>query len=173
MLAALLAFDGPFFPASLVPAAPRADTRRCFVGAQGAYSDCALVGAQWIVTRAGTVASARPIGGKLRVRIGDDDFTVEQIVYHPKWNGGIKHDVTLLRLTERVPAFPLLPPPGEFPVHVERIVQYALPQRVWIAQTIGPSPVWDERSTSAPRQSALLSRVRSLVDVWSGRTSND
>jgi hypothetical protein len=173
VLAALMTFDGPFFPASLVPSAPRADTRRCFVGAQTAHSDCALVGAQWVVTRAGAVASARPVGGKLRVRIGNEDFTVEQLVYHPKWNGGIKHDVTLLKLTERVPAFPLLPPPGEFPVHVERIVQHALPQRAWIAETIGPSPVWDARSTAEPRQSALLNRVRSFVDVWSGRTSND
>jgi hypothetical protein len=173
VLAALLAFDGPFFPASLVPSAPRADTRRCFIGAQAAHSDCALIGAEWVVTTAGAVSSARAVGGRLHVRIGDDDFTVEQLVYHPKWKGGIKYDVTLLKLTERVPAFPLIPPPGEFPVHVERIVQHALPHHAWVAQTIGPSPVWDERIASGRRHSALLTRVRSLVDVWSGRTSND
>jgi hypothetical protein len=83
--------------------------------------------------------------------------------------------VTLLKLTERVPAFPLLPPPGEFPVHVERIAQHALPQRAWVVQTIGPSPLWDDRAPAAgeSKQSALLTRVRSLVDGWAGRTSND
>src|SRR6185503_1799023 len=87
---------------------------------------CALIGAQWVVTSAGAVAMARPVGGQLHVRIGDDTYAVEQLVYHPKWNGGIKYDVTLVRLTERVDAFPMLPPPGEFPANVERIVQRAV-----------------------------------------------
>lgn len=175
VLAALLALDGPFFPASLIPPVPRADTRRCALGAMATQCDCALIGAQWVVTTAGAVASARPIGGRLHVRIGDDDYPVEQLVYHPKWNGGMKYDVTLLRLADRVPSFPLLPPPGEFPVHAERVAQHALEQRAWVSQTIGPSPLWDERGapTVAAKQSALLARVRSLVDVWAGRASND
>jgi hypothetical protein len=46
---------------------------------------------------------------------------------------------------------------------------------VWVAQTIGPSPLWDARgqTTAAVRQSPLLSRVRSMFDGWAGRTSND
>jgi hypothetical protein len=172
VLAVLLSFEGPFFPSSLVPNTPRADTRRCVVSAQAAHSDCALIGAQWVVTTAGAVASARPVAGRLQVRIGDDEYTVDQLVYHPKWNGGLKYDVTLLRLTDRVPAFPLRPPPGEFPEHVERVAQRAMGQHEWIAQTIGPSPVWDARP-GAPKQSALMSRVRSIMDGLAGRTSND
>lgn len=175
VLAAVVASTGPFFPASLVQPAPRADTRRCAIGAHATQSDCALIGAQWVVTTAGAVAAARPIAGRLHVRIGDGDYTVEQLVYHPKWNGGVRYDVTLLKLTERVPAFPLLPAPGEFPVNIDRIVQRAVPQREWVAQTIGPSPLWDDRSVTAlmSKQSPLLTRVRSLMDSWSGRTSND
>ena len=173
VLAALLSLDGPFFPVSLVPLAPRADTRRCTIGAQATQSDCALIGAQWVVTSAGAVASARPVGGRLRVRIGDDQYVVEQLVYHPKWKGGVKYDVTLLKLTDRVPAFPLLPPPGEYPEHVARVAQHAMSQREWVSQTIGPSPVWDAAIPVNPEKpSALLSRVRSIMGL-SGRTSND
>jgi len=175
VLAVALAINGPFFPASLVQPARRADTRRCAIGAQAAQSDCALIGAQWVVTSAGAVAMARPVGGQLHVRIGDDTYAVEQLVYHPKWNGGIKYDVTLVRLTERVDAFPMLPPPGEFPANVERIVQRAVPYRDWIIETIGPSPLWDERDAPAlvAKQSPLFARVRSLMDIWAGRVSND
>jgi hypothetical protein len=173
VLAALLTFEGPFFPTSLVPYTPRADTRRCVIGAVATQSDCALIGAQWVVTTAGAVASARPVSGKLQVRIGDDEYAIQQIVYHPKWSGGVKFDVTLLKLTDRVPAFPLLPPPGEFPEHVERIAHRALAQREWVAHTIGPSPVWDARGPGGPKQSAFLSRVRSIMDGFAGRTSND
>lgn len=174
VLATLLAFDGPFFPSSLVPPVPRADTRRCLIGASATQSDCALIGAQWVVTTAGAVANSRPVGGRLHVRIGDDEYTVAQLVYHPKWNGGTKYDVTLLKLADRVPAFPLLPPPGEFPMHVDRVARHALEQRAWVSQTIGPSPLWDAPSaTTVAKQSALLTRVRSIVDGWAGRASND
>jgi hypothetical protein len=174
-LATVLAVSGPFFPPSLLQTSPRADTRRCVIGAQATQSDCALIGAQWVVTTASAVATAHTVGGRMRVRIGDDQYAVEQLVYHPKWNGGAKYDVTLLKLTEQVRSFPLLPPPGEFPVHVERVAQHALAQRDWIAQTIGPSPLWDSPSatTLVAKQSTLLTRVRSLMDVWAGRTSND
>ena len=172
VLAALLTFEGPFFPTSLIPHGARADTRRCVVGSQGAQSDCALIGAQWVVTTAAAVASARPVAGRLHVRIGDTDFVVDQLVYHPKWNGSTKFDVTLLKLADRVPSFPLLPPPGEYPVHIERVTQRALPHREWVAQTIGPSPLWEARDP-APRESTLLTRVRSLVDGLAGRSTND
>lgn len=172
VLAALLSFEGPFFPTSLIAHGARADTRRCVVAAQAAQSDCALIGAQWVVTTAGAVASARPVAGRLHVRVGDTEFAVEQLVYHPKWNGGPKFDVTLLKLVDRVPSFPLRPPPGEYPVHIERVTQHALPHREWVAQTIGPSPVWDARDP-APRESALLSRVRLIMDGLAGRSSND
>jgi hypothetical protein len=174
VLAAALAFNGPFFPASLLQSTPKADTRRCSLSAQATQSDCALIGAQWVVTTAGAVATARPIAGRLQVKIGDDQYTVEQLVYHPKWNGGIKYDVTLLKLTEHVRSFPLLAPPGEFPVNVERVAQHALAQRDWVAQTIGPSSLWDEPTTTLlSKQPALLTRVRSLMDVWAGRATND
>lgn len=174
VLAAVLAFNGPFFPASLLQSVPRADGRRCSIGAQATQSDCALIGAQWVVTTAGAVATARPVAGRLHVRIGDDCYTVEQLVYHPKWNGGVKYDVTLLKLTEHVRAFPLLPPPGEFPVSGARVAQHALAQREWVAQTIGPSPLWDDPGTAlVSKQSALVTRVRSLMDVWAGRSTND
>ena len=176
VLAVTLAVNGPFFPASLVQPSPRADTRRCAIGAQTTQSDCALIGAQWVVTSAGAVATARPVEGRLHVRIGGDTFTVDQLVYHPKWNGGIKYDVTLLRLAERVPAFPMLPPPGEFPANVDRIVQRAAPHREWVAETIGPSPLWDDQGATAlvSKQSPpLMARVRSFFDGWAGRVSND
>lgn len=175
VLAALVSLTGPFFPQALLHPAPRADTRRCAIGAQATQSDCALIGAQWVVTTAGAVANARPVNGRLYVRIGENEYGVEQLVYHPKWNGGIQYDVTLLKLAERVPAFPVLPLPGDFPVNVERVAQHALPQRQWVAQTIGPSPVWDDRDTTAlaAKPSGLLTTVRSLLDSWSGRTSND
>jgi hypothetical protein len=162
VLVAVLVSNGPFFPTSIVPAVPHADTRRC------------IVGSQWVVTTASAVATARPSGGRIHVRIADTDHTVEQIVYHPKWNGGLKYDVTLLKLADRVPSFPMLPPPGEFPVNVERVAQRALVHRQWVSQTIGPSPVWDEsKPLLAGKESALLTRVRSLMDAWAGRTSND
>ena len=172
---AVLSISGPFFPPSLLHPAPRVDTRRCAVGAQATQSDCALIGAQWVLTTAGAVATARPIAGRLRVRIGDTEYAVEQLVYHPKWNGGVKYDVTLLKLTEPVPAFPVRPLPGEFPVNVERVAQHALPERQWVSATIGPSPVWDDRNTTAlaTKQPAILTRVRTLMDAWSGRTTND
>jgi hypothetical protein len=175
VLVAVLAYNGPFFPASIVPNTPHADTRRCIVGSQATLSDCALVGAQWVVTSAASVATARPVGGRIYVRIADTEHVVEQIVYHPKWNGGLKYDVTLLKLGDRVPAFPMLPPPGEFPVNVERVAQHALAHREWVSQTIGPSPVWDDKGKTslAAKESALLTRVRSLMDAWAGRTSND
>jgi hypothetical protein len=114
------------------------------------------------------------VNGRLHVRIGDTEFAVEQLVYHPKWNGGGQYDVTLLKLAERVPAFPMLPLPGEFPMYVERVAQHAMPQREWVAQTIGPSPVWDDRNpTLATKPSSILTTVRSIMDAWSGRTSND
>lgn len=172
VLAALLSFEGPFFP-SLIRNAPRADTRRCVVGAQATHSDCALIGSHWVVTTAGAVASARPVAGRLHVRIGDDEYVVDQLVYHPKWNGGVKYDVTLLRLTDCVPAFPLLPPPGEFPEHVQRVAEHAMAHHRWVAETIGPSPVWDARTTVATKQSPLLDRVRSIMGGFAGRTSND
>jgi hypothetical protein len=83
--------------------------------------------------------------------------------------------VTLLKLAAQVPSFPLLPPPGEFPANVERVAQHALPQREWVAQTIGPSPLWDTRGTTTlvEKQSPLLMRMRSLMDVWAGRAAND
>jgi hypothetical protein len=111
----------------------------------------------------------------LRVRIGDDEFAVDQLVYHPKWNGGVRYDVTLLKLVERVPAFPVLPLPGEFPVHVERVAQHAMSERQWVNETIGPSAVWDARGAAAlaTKQPTILTRMRSLMDVWSGRASND
>jgi len=174
-LAAVVAFSGPFFPPSLLHSTPRADTRRCSIGAQATESDCALIGAQWVVTTAGAVANAHTVGGQMRIKIGDDQYVVAQIVYHPKWNGGVKYDVTLLRLTEQVRSFPLLPPPGEFPIAAERIAQRALGQREWVAQTIGPSPLWDRSNaaTVVARQSTFVTRVRSLMDVWAGRASND
>jgi len=175
VLAGTLALSGPFFPASLLQPVPRADTRRCSIGAQATKSDCALIGAQWVVTTAGAVATAEPVAGRLHVKIGGNQYTVEQLVYHPKWNGGIMYDVTLLKLTEHVRSFPLLPPPGEFPVNVEHVAQHAFAQRDWVAQTIGPSPLWDEPSTTAlvTKQSPLVTRVRSLMDVWAGRATND
>jgi hypothetical protein len=175
VLASLLSLNGPFFPASLIQPAPRADTRRCAVGAMATQSDCALIGAQWVVTSAGAVATARPVEGRLHVKIGDGDYVVDQLVYHPKWHGGIKYDITLLKLVERVQSFPMLPPPGEFPANVDRIVQRAAPHREWVAQTIGPSPVWDDHPATAlvAKQSPLMTRVRSLMDSWAGRTSND
>jgi len=171
---ALIVISGPFFPPSLLQPGPRADTRRCAVGAQAAQSDCALIGAQWVVTTAGAVAAAPPSGGRLRVRIGDAEYEVEQLVYHPKWTGGLRYDVTLLKLTERVPAFPLLPMPGEFPVNVERVAQHAMPEREWVSATIGPSPLWDDRGTAVPmKQSGILTRVRTLMGALSGRSTND
>ena len=172
---AVLSVSGPFFPPSLLHPAPRVDTRRCAVGAQATQSDCALIGAQWVLTTAGAVATARPVAGRLRVRIGDDEYTVEQLIYHPKWNGGVKHDVTLLKLGQPVPAFPVRPLPGEFPVNVERIAQHALPDRQWVSATIGPSPVWDDPGTTAlaTKQPTILTRFRTLVDAWSGRSTND
>jgi len=127
------------------------------------------------VTTAGAVATAKPTGGKLHVRIGDDEYAVEQLVYHPKWNGGVRYDVTLLKLTSRVPAFPVLPPPGEFPINVERVAQHAMAERDWVAQTIGPSPLWDDRTATAlaTKPPTILTRFRSLFDSWSGRTMND
>ena len=174
-LAAIVAFSGPFFPPSLLHSAPRADTRRCSVGVQATESDCALIAAQWVVTTAGAVANAHTVGGRMRVKIGDDQYVVEQLVYHPKWKGGAEYDVTLLKLSERVCSFPLLPPPGEFPVAAERIAEHAIAQRVWVAQTIGPSPLWDtpDATTLVAKPSGLMTRVRSLIDVWAGRTSND
>jgi hypothetical protein len=175
VFAAVLALNGPFFPVSLVQPHARADTRRCSIGAGAVQSDCALIGADWVVTTAGTVATARPIGGRLHVRVGDGDYAVEQLVYHPKWNGGAKYDVTLIKLAQRVPSFPLLPPPGEFPANVERVAQRALAHRDWVVQTMGPSPLWDDREASAlaSKQAPLLTRVRLLMDVWAGRASND
>lgn len=172
---ALLVIGGPFFPPSLLQPGPRADTRRCAVGAQATQSDCALIGAQWVVTTAGAVATARSSGGRLHVRIGGSEYEVEQLVYHPKWNGGLTYDVTLLKLTEHVPAFPVRPMPGEFPANVERVAQHAMPEWQWVSATIGPSPVWDQRGTTAAatKQSAFLTRVRTLMDTWSGRSTND
>lgn len=176
VLAAVVWLNGPFFPASLVQPAPRADTRRCEVATQATQSDCALIGAQWVVTSASAVAAARPVEGRLHVRIGDADYIVDQLVYHPKWNGGVKFDVTLLKLTQRVASFPMLPPPGEFPANVERIVQRAEPHREWVAETIGPSPLWDGKATAAvdvSKQSPIVARVRSIMDAFAGKTSND
>jgi hypothetical protein len=175
LLATVLASSGPFFPPSLVHPAPRADARRCSINVAGAQSDCALIAAQWVVTNAATVASARVVGGRMHVIIGDDQYVVDQIVYHPKWNGGLKYDVTLVKLTEQVRSFPLVPPPGEFPVNGERIAQRALADREWVTRTIGPSALWDSPATNTvvAKQSALLTRVRSLMDLWAGRTSND
>jgi hypothetical protein len=175
VFAAVVALNGPFFPASLVQPSAHADTRRCSLGARATHSDCALIGPDWVVTTAATVATARPVGGRLHVRIGDGDYAVEHLVYHPKWNGGPRYDVTLVKLTERVPSFPLLPPPGEFPANVERVAQHALPHREWVVHTIGPSPLWDDRPapTLASKQAPLLTRVRLLMDMWAGRAAND
>ena len=170
-----MVIGGPFFPPSLLQPGLRADTRRCAVGTQATQSDCALIGAQWVVTTAGVVAAARPTGGRLRVRIGDMEYAVEQLVYHPKWNGGVRHDVTLLRLAERVPAFPLRPLPGEFPTKVDCVARHAMSERQWVSATIGPSAVWDDRGTTAlaTKQPALLAKVRTFMDAWSGRSTND
>jgi hypothetical protein len=172
---AALALNGPFFPTSLLHPQPRADMRRCSIGSLAVHSDCALIGAQWVVTTAGAVATARPVGGRLHVRIGDSEYAVDQIVYHPKWNGGVKFDVTLVKLTERVPAFPVLPPPGEFPANLERVTERAVPYRAWVVETIGPSPLWDERpgTSVASKQAPFFTRMRALMGAWSGRTSND
>lgn len=174
VLASLLALNGPFFPASLIVPRPRADTRRCVISGSASQSDCALIGPQWVVTTAAAIASAPPVDGRIRVHIGDEDFLVEQLIYHPKWHGGAKYDVTLVKLADTVPAFPVLPPPGEFPIHVERVVQHALPYREWIAQTTGPSSLWHARgaATVATKPSAFLTRVRSIVG-WMGGASND
>jgi hypothetical protein len=109
------------------------------------------------------------------VRIGDDAYAVEQLVYHPKWNGGAAHDIALLKLTVRVPSFPVLPLPGEFPLNVERLAERAVAEHRWIAQTIGPSPLWDDgKSTAvATKHPAFLTRMRSLVDTWTGHSSNE
>ena len=173
--AAVVAFSGPFFPPSLVHSVSRADTRRCSIGVHATESDCALIAAQWVVTTAGAVANAHTVGGRMRVKIGDDQYVVDQLVYHPRWKGGVEYDVTLLKLAEQVRSFPLLPPPGEFPVAAERIARHAVAQRKWVTQTIGPSPLWDNRdaTTLVAKPSALMTRVRSLLDVWAGRTSND
>jgi hypothetical protein len=175
VLAAALTVDGPFFPASSAPAALRADSRRCSLTVPAAESDCALIAPQWVVSTAGAVAAARPTGGRLHVRVGDDEFAVEQLVYHPKWHGGTRNDVTLLRLATPVPAFPMASPPGEVAANVERVARRALEHRAWVVQTIGPSTLWDERACTmrTPRRPALFARVRSLVDGWTGRTSND
>jgi len=174
-VAALMVASGPFFPPSLLQPGLRADTRRCAVGAQVTESDCALIGAQWVVTTAGAVAAAHPTGGRLHVRIGDTDYAVEQLVYHPKWDGGVVHDVTLLRLATRVPAFPLRPLPGEFPTKIECVARHAMSERQWVSATIGPSPVWDDRRTTAfaTKQPAILTKVRTLMDAWAGRSTND
>jgi hypothetical protein len=172
---ALLSISGPFFPPSLLRPEPRVDTRRCVIGAQTTESDCALIGAQWVVTTAGAVATARPVAGRLRVRIGDVEYVVEQLIYHPKWNGGTRYDVTLLKLAGPVPAFPIPPLPGEFPVNIERVARPALPERQWVSATIGPSPVWDDRTTTAlaAKEPAILTRVRTFMDAWAGRYTND
>jgi hypothetical protein len=174
-LASVVAFSGPFFPPSLLHSTARADTRRCLIGAQATESDCALISAQWVVTTAGAVTNVHTVGGRMRVKIGDDQYVVAQLVYHPKWTGGVKYDVTLLRLTEPVRSFPLLPPPGEFPVAAERVARHALEQREWVTQTIGPSPLWDRPDATrvVAKHAALVTRVRSLMDIWAGRTSND
>jgi len=173
-VAALMVISGPFFPPSLLQSDPLVDTRRCAVAARAAQSDCALIAAQWAVTTAGAVAAAPPSGGRLHVRIGNTEYLVEQLVYHPKWTGGLRYDVTLLRLAERVPAFPLRPMPGEFPVNVERVAQNAMRERQWISATIGQSPVWDDPGTTVePKKSALLARVRTLMGTLAGRSTND
>jgi hypothetical protein len=174
-LAVALAWSGPFFPPSFVQPAARADVRRCTIAVQATQSDCALIGAQWVVTTASAVSAARPVDGKLQVLIGNDQYAVEQLVYHPKWNGGARYDVTLVKLTAPVPAFPVAAPPGEFPVSVERMAQYAVRERDWVAQIIGPSPLWAERDTTklATKEPSILTKVRSLMDAWSGRSTND
>ena len=174
-LATVLNSSSPFFPPGLLQPGARADVRRCTIGAQATQSDCALIGAQWVVTTAGAVASARPVAGRLHVRIGDDKYVVEQLVYHPKRDGGARYDVTLVKLASRVPEFPVMVLPGEFPVNAERIAQHAVRERVWVAQVIGPSPLWADRDTSklATKEPSILTRVRSLMDAWSGRTTND
>lgn len=175
VLTAAVALSGPFFPVSLVLPTPRADSRRCSISTEGAHSDCALIGPRWVATTAGAVAAAHPVGGKLRVRVGDDEFVADQIVYHPRWSGGAEFDVTLLKLNDRVPAFPVLPPPGEFPANVARIAQHAFAQRAWVSQTIGPSSLWDARGgpTRIARGSGLLTRVRLLIGTLAARTSNN
>ena len=175
VIAVVLSLNGPFFPASLVHPQPRADTRRCAIGANVAQSDCALISPDWVVTTAGAVSSARLVAGRLIVRIGDGEYGVAQLIYHPKWNGRAKYDITLMKLTARVPSFPLLPPPGEFPANVERVAQRALPHREWVVQTIGSSPLWDDpvAPALAAKQAPLLTRMRLMMDAWAGRTSND
>jgi hypothetical protein len=174
-IGALLTVVGPYFPPALGHVPARADSRRCMLGPQTEQSDCALVGAQWVLTSARTVATARPVRGHLHVRIGAEEYAVDQVVFQPHSNGGANHDVTLLKLVNRVPSFPVLPLPGEFPVSVEQIAQRALSERAWIVATIGPSPLWDDRSatTLASKPPTILTRVRSLVATWTGRTSND
>jgi len=174
-LSVVLSLSGPFFPPSLVQPVARADLRRCTIAAQASQSDCALIAAQWVVTNAGAVAAARPVGGSLHVQIGDDEYVVEQLVYHPKWNAGGRYDLALLKLTVRVPAFPVTAPPGEFPVTVERMAQLALRERDWVADVIGPSPLWakDDTTKLATKEPSILTKVRSLMDAWSGRSTND
>ncbi|HEX5076628.1 MAG TPA: trypsin-like serine protease [Gemmatimonadaceae bacterium] len=174
-VAALMVISGPFFPPSLLQPGLRADTRRCAVGTHVNQSDCALIGAQWVVTTARAVAGARLSGGHLHVRIGDTEYAVEQLVHHPKWDGGVRHDVTLLRLAKRVQAFPLRPLPGEFPTKLDCIARHAMSERQWVSATIGPSPVWDDRGITAlaAKRWAFLTRVRTFMDAWSGRSTND
>ena len=174
-LSVVLGLSGPFFPPSFIHPAARADVRRCTIAARATQSDCALIAAQWVVTTAGTVASARSVAGSLRVRIGDDQYAVEELFYHPKWNGGARYDVTLVKLSARVPGFPVAAPPGEFPVTVERIAQYAVRERDWVAQIIGPSPLWGDHDATklATKEPSILTKVRSLMDAWSGRSTND
>lgn len=174
-LSVVLAWSGPFFPPSVVQPAARADVRRCAIVAQATQSDCALIGAQWAVTTASAVAVARSAGAGLHVRIGDDEYDVEQLVYHPKWNGGARYDVTLVKLSAPVPAFPIAALPGEFPVAIERIAQSAVREREWVAQIIGPSPLWVDHDATklATKEPSILTKVRSLMDAWSGRSTND
>lgn len=170
-LVSVMASEGPFFPLT-VPGAPRADVRRCAIGPPAPNSDCALIHEQWVVTTASAVAGGRPVNGHLRVRIGDGEYFVDHLVHHPKWSGGAKYDVTLMRLVEPVSSFPLLPAPGEFPLHSEAVIAHAARERAWVAHTIGGSPLWsDDRSCVVPghRQAAFVVRVRALLDGLSGR----
>lgn len=175
VLAALMTLAGPFFPPSLILSAPRADSRRCALGAVAGESNCALIGPQWVATTAGIVAGTRLVAGRLRVRVGDEEFAVDQVVYHPRWTGGTRFDITLLKLTERVPSFPVPSLPGDFPVNVARIAAHAFEHRDWVGRTIGPSPLWDERGEAhgVVKRSAFLTPVRALVEILAGRTSND
>ena len=60
-------------------------------------------------------------------------------------------------------------------MEIECIARHAMSERQWVSATIGPSPAWDDRPAAAfaTKQPAFLAKVRTLVDAWAGRATND